>query len=499
MNPADSKHSLWTEQYKPTTSTELSCGQKTINIISKWISEWHTVRSNALDVLSKRTSKRKSKTEDTIPPSCMLLTGPTGVGKTTAVKIIIQECGFRLVKLNLNDIKGTKGLESKIKSIKSVSNISDIFDNKEQKKPIIVIDGLENILTNTDKSNIKLLRKENDSKWHFPIIFISNEQHNKLLAEFVKICFRVKMFTPFESTLFSIMDRIMRSESMKIDSKESAKLIIEHSQYNIRRLILTLQELAKIYGKKRITSTDVLDYCNMSKKKDSDTGLFDATKHLLYNYTDIETCMNYFNTEKKGLLSLVVQENYLSAISNLYSEPDSKLTQLQCLETMMLMSEAISKGDISENSIYACQLWNILSVYGYNTCVETSYYMSKLGKKENVDDLFLPCKFPSDLNRTNIKNINKKNISNTGSCFENFNITDCIHTNKILKILITNNDIKSCVRLLQGYNVKLENIKSLLKIDKITKSDNVKIKNSLTSKQEKIFNQLLSHHSSSTS
>jgi hypothetical protein len=97
--------------------------------------------------------------------------------------------------------------------------------------------------------------------------------------------------------------------------------------------------------------------------------------------------------------------------------------------------------------------------------VATSYHINDY-KKANT---CIPTKpeFTSDINRTSIKKINKKNINKTDKCFENKTIEDYIYINKIIKELINEDKIEECVRLLISYDVKMEYIESLLKIDKI--------------------------------
>jgi hypothetical protein len=101
-----------------------------------------------------------------------------------------------------------------------------------------------------------------------------------------------------------------------------------------------------------------------------------------------------------------------------------------------------------------------------------------------MDKSYLPIElvFTTDLNKTSIKKINKKNINNTNRCFDNMNIFDYIYINKIIRELINQEKIEECVKLMIGYNIKLEHIESLLKIDKIKNT-----KTSLTSKQKKKF------------
>ena len=121
-------------------------------------------------------------------------------------------------------------------------------------------------------------------------------------------------------------------------------------------------------------------------------------------------------------------------------------------------------------------------LHGLYTCGITSYHANTLLNKKKITKV----QFPADLNKTSIKKINKKNILNTNKYFNNMNIFDYVYSNKIIKNMINNNDIKTCSEILAGYDVTIENIESLLKIDKISG-----IKNALSSKNKKLFSKYL--------
>lgn len=487
INEIDNK--LWCEIYKPTSSKDLTCGSKIINPLRDWLTNWEIQKIKALHILKQRTSSRKSKTEKELPKSSALVVGGVGVGKTTAVSVIANECNYQVYRPTLTGCKDVTILIDIINNVLKSTNVTNMIMNLNQKKTIVVIDDVASISSiPTEKKIIKALQKENSKNWYFPIIFISDEKHNKLLVEFNKVCLKIKIYPPPHFILDKIMSKIMIEQKMSLDCKETSDMIITHAQHDVRRLINILQELFNIYGTKKITNENINNYLIMSRTKDLDTGLFDATKQLLYKYEDIDTCMTLF-TKAKVLLPLMIQQNYITAI--LDKTKKNQLTHKDAIETMLLVSESLSKGDISENDIYARQIWNAQDIHCLRACVETSYYMNKLNKEEEVDinKVYINLGYAFDLNRTSIKNINKKNITNTEDCFKNLNIFDYIYVNRILKVLLSEGKLKKCVKLLKGYNIKIEHIESLLKIDKI-KKDKAK-SYSLSAKQKTLLTKYL--------
>ena len=305
-----------------------------------------------------------------------------------------------------------------------------------------------------------------------PVIFISNNQHNKLLSEIKKNSLEVRFWPPYASDMRKILIKISRSEKIRIKSEKVVDEIINHVQSDIRRLIYTLRDIKYAYQNKLITPELMGEYCEMSKKKDVDIDLYKATSGLLYNYTNIDNCLRYYETEKV-LLPLMVHQHYARSVLLNYPKSVDRYNIIRDV------SESLSIGDVIENYIYGDQNWDMQEIHGFYTCVTTSFEVCNGVKGEPKTT---PLSFATDLNKTSIKKINKKNINNTNKCFEDMNIQDYIYINKIVRKLIDNNEIERCVELVRDYGAKLEHIESLLKIDKIKNT-----KTSLSSKQKKEF------------
>jgi len=86
------------------------------------------------------------------------------------------------------------------------------------------------------------------------------------------------------------------------------------------------------------------------------------------------------------------------------------------------------------------------------------------------------------LNKTSIKQINKKNIINADKHFLNMNVFDYIYITKILFNMINTNDLQLLGHFLHTYGITLDNIEPVLKIDKIGKC-----KGTISAKKKKIL------------
>ena len=104
-----------------------------------------------------------------------------------------------------------------------------------------------------------------------------------------------------------------------------------------------------------------------------------------------------YETEKV-LLPLMIHENYYKSIINNYDNISTIISRIKEI------SDSISIGDNIETSIYTDQNWYLQNIHAFYTCVNTSFNINSQknkNKKININ-------FSSDLNKTSLKNINRK-------------------------------------------------------------------------------------------
>jgi replication factor C subunit 1 len=461
--------SNWTDKYKPKTIPEIICNKGPVKALENWFHKFETVRKDMNKKKHTKNTKQKIETK-----SSVLITGGHGVGKTLAVEVVLKAFNYETHNFDFSDTKATD-LKENINKVVNSLNIMNMINGTEQKKIAIVIDEIESITSTTEKANILTLQKLNETYWYCPIIFVSNNQHNKLLSEIKKNAVELAFSNPYDSDLRKILVMITKAEKIGIKNDIIVEKILDQTQHDIRRLINILQDLKYAYGSDTITTEMMDEYCYMSKKKDVDTDLFNATNRLLYSYSSVDDCLRLYETEKV-ILPLMVHQNYARKILA------TDTTTANKHEMLTSVADSLSAGDVVENNIYNDQNWDMQEIHGFFTCVNSSYQLCKnqYSQKE------IKLNFTTDLNKTSIQKINKKNIMNTNRCLNNMTIFDYIYINKIVRKLIDNGNIKQCVDLLKDYNIKLDHIESLLKIDKIKNTKTV-----LSSKQKKEFSKYL--------
>jgi DNA polymerase III delta prime subunit len=407
--------------------------------------------------------------------SCLLIIGDHGVGKTCSIISLLNELQYTYYQVVLSKIKSGKNVLDSVNKLLKNRNIIDKTNNNTSKFAII-IDDVESINSPIEKNFIMTLLKQNDENWFCPIIFISSGKHSKIITTLKKNSNIIYFNKPTKDNLMKMLICVYQNENMFFENDDVANKIIDRSQNDFRKLLSFLQDLKSTFGKTKISSSSLETFSKTTKTKDIDVEIFKATTELLTNYKNINECFRLYESEKV-ILPLMIHQNYIKYINN----------NKNSLKLINDISSSLSFGDLIENYVFSEQNWDMYEAHGFLSCVNPSFKLLNLktyGFNFKLD-------FPSDFNKTSIKRINKKNITNSATCFKNLDINDFMLASKLTKNLLTNLQFEQCTDLYAGYGTKIENIESLLKIDKTididptTNTKNVQLTNKLLTPQTK--------------
>lgn len=450
----------------------------------------------------------------------LIIVGPNGIGKSLMVDLLLAENGFEKVTADLSTISVNKKIKRKKKTDKETSGANrtvSIFYRSLQnskrmmqsyvnggKKIALVFDDVSYISNSKEKEAIKSIVKMNNKYKKFPIIIVAGTKHNKTVNELKKIVTYTvksvdeeghKLTTKFTNEVivrppsFYDLNKFVRSiaknEGINIVDDESSDTsiyveIVEHSQYDIRRLINILEQMKIIYGTDPVTMDVFHEFQETSKTKDLDPGIYEATRVLLNDYEGIDKGLSLYSDER-ATIPLMVHENYPANIRTQYQ----RLPLKDQIDLLRDISESISESDRIDGLIYSNQCWNLQSAHGFYSCVLPSFYINeKKGKGCKIESF----KYTQDYNKTSIKKINNKVIKRAqeNPYLKRFSIHDFLCFSSILKSLFEQKNFETVVDLVKLYQLKLKEIEAIVKIDKIKKK-----KNALTGRQKTLLKEML--------
>jgi hypothetical protein len=430
---------LWVNKYKPVCEEQIIGNHLQINNFKTWIKNLSTTKNQGI-----------------------IISGNQGLGKTLTIKLILEDLGYIPRIINPNEIKDHRIYDDFNDYYNFINSIySKIqFSKNKNKKIALIFDETENITLTSEKKYIMDIYKENNKLKSFPLIFISNNQHSKLLNDLKKGCHEITFINPSIIELKYLINKICVNENITFESDILIDKLIKFAQNDIRRLINLLQELS--YHNNNITEININEFIEKSREKNIDIGLFDSTEKILNNYLDYDTIIKLYEFEKV-LLPLMIHENYLKKILN-----KSKDTWQNIIYNIVKVSDSISRGDNIETSIYTDQNWYLQNIHGFYTCLNTSYWINKNNTHNQIKNEEI--KFSSDLNKTSLKNINRKNIVNLSKIINNKSNQEILMLNKICNHLIDQNNEIELIKILNGYGkeISIKELELCLKIDKTT-------------------------------
>jgi len=458
---------IWTDKYQPTSSNDLIINLDKVKHIKKWLENF------------------KNNNE----PGTIIVSGNHGIGKNVTLNIILKELNYTVNTLSSNNTKNKKTIAEILNSCHQKHNILHYFtnDNNANVKYALIIDDTETITLTSEKESLLELCKNNDKNKIMPIIFVSNNQHSKLISDIKKSCIEYEFINPTNVELLCIFNKIIHNENMNINNVKVINTIIKYAQSDIRNLIFILHDLFLTFGTSEIDVLKLQQFLSYSKKKDIDIGLYEASREVLDSYKSINSCMELYETEKV-LLPLMIYENYYKTMFARLPSTSNKNTLLKQIDISRRVCDSISKGDVIETNIYTDQNWNNQNIHGFYTICDSSYIINNTVnnelQKNNLSihkNINYKMDFSADLNKTSLKNINRKNITNLQPIIPDKNLDDLLYINKLIYFLIEKNMIKDAYKLCKEYNIDIKHLEIIIKIDK---TNNKLI---MTPKNKKLF------------
>lgn len=511
----DKESDDFTVKYAPCKLNEIVGCNRQIKMLSNWLenydmnrrAHYEYIKKKEINKANKKVNKSRNKTKSgsknntsiadvfTVgkkgkkkysEASCVLVTGDHGCGKSSIVKAVLNSFNYKIRTVNFSKLT-SYNIDSFTRSLLDCDGVYTFIDecnsrnsrnsknsnrNKNRRKPAkiaVIIDEVESISSNNEKILINTLLEINNQYWKSPVVFISNNKHKKLITTLKNECFHVHINEPEVDDMLNLLIRIGENEQMQMEDPSIAHKIIEHSRFDYRKMISTLQMLCKVYGQDQIDKNKLESYLKFTDQRDVDRTIYEDTVKLFTEFDSIEKSLRIFEGDKVNM-PLMVHQNHFLALSSYVKNTKQKL------KTAEEITNSLAIGDIIENYIYSDQNWGLQETQGYYSCVFPSY---KINQVVNTETLKMDSKypfyrpvfqtqFPKDFNRTSTRKINGKNIKAASEFFNDMDVSDYVRANQLIRQLLKDKRIDECNELIKEYNLTHTGVMYVLKIDKVT-------------------------------
>jgi len=138
------RNCLWSDLHFPNSSKQMVGNIKSLQIMKEWLMEWKLImekeasKEKRRDQVRKNSQKEKDKAwsddsdfdsddseeEDLSLCNTTLITGPYGVGKTSAVYALAQEMGYKVFEVNPSSLRSGKQLLSQLEEATQSHRVS---------------------------------------------------------------------------------------------------------------------------------------------------------------------------------------------------------------------------------------------------------------------------------------------------------------------------------------------------------------------------------------
>lgn len=310
------KSSIWADKYSPKKSSEVLGNRDAVAKLMRWLSWWDT---------GKIPEKR-----------AVLLSGPTGTGKTTMVYAIGTELGHEVVEVNASD---KRDRETVRKIIGSSAALGSLFG--EGKTRILLIDEVDGLTGDEDRGGVSAIIEAVKETVN-PIVLTANDKWDTKIRPLHRFCLMIEVRRLQTSTIANLLAKISQNEGVKANV-EALRTIADNSAGDPRSAINDLQAVAE--GRSEITLADVR---GLSSRRDRLQSIFDGLRAM-------------FHAESMGKAISSVESldmDYDMLIQWVYENIPREFTDPS---ELMRAFDALSRADIFLGRIRRYQDWGLLS------------------------------------------------------------------------------------------------------------------------------------------
>lgn len=125
---------LWTHKYAPRNFSDLIGNNENVKKIQTWLQDWNDVVLKGLKKESKFIPGKSSWSNVVnVNAKACLISGPPGIGKTTAVRVLCKIMGYELIEKNASDVRNKNAINFLLGDLKNNNLIGGKKNESDEK------------------------------------------------------------------------------------------------------------------------------------------------------------------------------------------------------------------------------------------------------------------------------------------------------------------------------------------------------------------------------
>ncbi|KAF9317635.1 hypothetical protein BG003_000574 [Podila horticola] len=366
---------LWTTKYRPKQMKELCGNNAAVLRLQKWLDAWYD---------NYRKGFKSDDPEKTGTFRAVLISGPPGIGKTSAAHLVAENLGYSVVEFNASDTRSKRSLDEQVRDLLDNQSLAGYFtsnnvdgkgksvasdvDPSMSKKQVIIMDEVDG-MAGGDRGGVAQLISF-IKKTHVPIICICNDRQSPKVRSLVNSCFDMKFQRPAPNQVRARLMSILHREGRQIPPNVLDKLV-SGSQSDIRQVLnmLSTWSLTKNsmnYDEGTALSKASEKYVALNVFQIAETLLQESTYRALSFADKFDV---YFNDYQ--LAPLMIQENYIRM-----NPTEARHDDLKSIELMSKAADSLSDADLVDTMIHGTQQhWSLMPLHAAFSCVGPAFYV----------------------------------------------------------------------------------------------------------------------------
>jgi len=333
---------MLTEKYRPKALTELVGNDEAINKIVAWL---------------KGYSKSDKK--------AVLISGPPGIGKSTAAHVIAKKEGYHVIEFNASDVRNKDAIQNIAKTLFDGKSLYQFNESNESKKTAIIFDEIDG-MSSGDRGGVQALASFIGNSKN-PVLCICNDRYCEKLKPLIPLVIDIPFKILENIDMAQRLSNICKSEGIQLN-REKLFGIINKSKGDMRSALNSLHLWR--------------DSVNLSDSKDPNE--FDsidafAAAKLIVKEKSFEKQLSLFMTDYSSVPDMIHDTLMFNGNVNMWANA----------------LDSISLGNVMHNRAFNDGEFSLIESVG----VVSSILPSKL----NPPKIIPPMKFPECYSRNNKK------------------------------------------------------------------------------------------------
>lgn len=203
----------WPERFRPRRAEDLVGNQEAVRQLRRWLESWvHGI------------PKRRA----------MLLVGPPGVGKTSAVGALANDLDAELVEFNASDKRNKAAIESGV----WMAATQETIDGRMR---IVLMDEIDGLSGTGDRGGIGAIVEVVEQTVH-PMVLTANNADSSRMKDLLKVCESVEFRKASTEEAQTMLSRICEEIGVDLDS-ETLEVLAERADGDLRAAVSDLEML----------------------------------------------------------------------------------------------------------------------------------------------------------------------------------------------------------------------------------------------------------------